>query len=213
MKIDLNVMAKKYDWWWRTDPDPEFTLLPTGQTRKNKHELSLFWKDGYETAAHAYELVRRLCPEMNLPHWVKLNALQQRELKRVVGRSDISWVTSFSTKGCHELRGDPCRTLPIQFNLEASNTALRKAFEKFIAEERQRKGILGPKKRRRNSVSWRWLEVWDMHEREGQALSNAEHGMKTKAKKAAVGYKERILATLQQVETNFFSRQKPQKGQ
>jgi hypothetical protein len=69
----------------------------------------------------------------------------------------------------------------IHFNLNATKSALRKCFEEFIIEERKA-GIKPAKLPRKNAISWRRLEVWDLNEIDGIALDNSEHSMKSEAK-------------------------------
>lgn len=204
--------AKQFGWWWR-DADNEFVITPKGGTSPNpvyraggpadskilweihgakmmvgeeKRAKFQFWKDGFESASHAYELVRRIHPELNLRPFPDLTALQQGGLKVAIGKSMHLYVTRQNSKPFNQLLNDPNYSHPIQFNLRASDSALMTAFSDYIKEQRAIKNISGkPEVPPKNSVSWKWIEVWDLSEKAGKALSNSEHSMKTRAKKRA----------------------------
>jgi len=208
--------AKRFKWWWRglsgvtltgkgqtrrekrsAAPSPvaySFDHMTKGDVIRCElteadfhHAQAFFWKSGTETAAHGYELVRRLHPSKATPPWPDLRADQQRHLRTALGRDQLYWIQRAGTRPYHEQYEDPDYTEPMQWNLRATDSALRTAFRKFIYSERRRKGLIDPKKTVRlppkNSVSWRWLEVWDLHELAGQPLDSSGHGMMTSAER------------------------------
>lgn len=195
-------LARKYDWWWRDAgaftllPKGQSRLLPKGQTPAEFRGESLFWKGwGWENAIFAYELVRRAKPELNLPRWHELDPFQQSAVLHAVDWNDraiIVWWTS-ELAALKALKDKPADTfsLPLRWNLEVGTSTLLKKFKEIIEEERRCRKIK-PRQHRKNSVSWRWLEIWDIHKKEGLPLNNSESGMLSKAVKLS----ERLSATV-----------------
>jgi hypothetical protein len=193
-----HTLAAKYAWWWRDNES--FALKLNFQTERRKTNDTLlkarwfWWKDGTELAAYRYELVRRLRPEMRLRPWVELGIIQNI-LRKQIGDSTQYYLMQMP----NEDSDDPAYSCPMQFNLLASDTALEEAFILFIREQRKAKRISKPKLPPKNSVSWRWPELWDMNDLEEIPLNNSQHGQKAKAKALAKDWESRVLAALAKI--------------
>jgi hypothetical protein len=196
-------LAAKYDWWWRWSRYCK--LLPNFQTEINKETdesgaMGMFWKGGIENAAFIYELVRRLDRSRPMPPYEKIkNIFLTSALVKDLGKSQLYDLCKWSDKHYRELCDDPNYTIPIQFCLNASKTALEAAFKEFIASQREAKNFPESKVKlpRKNSYSWRWPEVWDMNELEGRVLGSSESTMKSRARKLALEFESRVLASIE----------------
>jgi hypothetical protein len=227
-------LARRFKWWWRGD-DNSFVVTPKGATKRNERFIQdetitfqcgpakitkademradfHFWKNGYESAAHSYELVRRLKPKLKLPPYPSLNGSQRSELIARVGKSGFTYTMRETTKAYHDCLDDPKWSFPTQFNLRATDSALREAFEHFIQEQRNLKRISGPPEiPPKNTVSWRWLEVWDVNDRGGESLTPSEHSMKSRAIQRAKTVLDSVLEALKQAEQQKYSALKSRK--
>lgn len=186
-------LAKRFQWWWR-EPSKEFVLLPNGQTRKPDEGQASFWKDGIEDAAFKYELTRRHCREKKLPPWPELDHETHVRLWKTLGQSDEYWVVMFADKRAKD------HTEPVQFNLRATDSALLRAFERHIREQRVLWNIPAGAPPRKNSPSWHWLEIWDEHERADLPAYNVARGLKAKAKARAEKVAPAVLSCLKPVQ-------------
>lgn len=190
------AQIKRHNWWWYSPEIIAFTVDGRGRTERTKHPVSQFWKDGRESAAFRYELVRRLDRDRKLPPWLQLDNYQTGQLKAALGESSFIWCSLQSTDSFHEACKNPTHTEPIQFNLLATDSALEKHFRQFIAEQRKLKKVQPAKLPRKNAISWRWLEVWDLNEVDQMALTPSLHNMKSRARSEAEKFKSKVFEAL-----------------
>ncbi len=204
-------LIKRHEWWWHDATS--FYLKRNrrsgkwnGQTEAKRggdgymEQRSASWKDGLEITAWRYELVRRLC-RSKLSPWTNLDHAQQQGLKQCIGESYLPSLAKLpmgepqksSAADFRQRLDDLDFTAAIQFNLRSADSELQWQFKEFIKAERKRKRISKPDKRPRNTVSWRWLEVWDLSEREGRSLDSSASSMKVKAKREAEKWQKVVL--------------------
>ncbi len=186
--------AEAYGWWWRTPktlgPKKLWTYYEKkGRTLKGDHYASTwFWRRGRETAAHDYELVRRLKPDLQLPPWPKLDMYESQCLIKAIGKAHVEEPWKISSDHCDTSPVDPDFTWPIRFNLRATDSTIIKSFgaiiKTFLVGQRDIKKRQ-PEKHRRNPVSWRWVEIWDIDLHEQIVFSNSWSAQLSKAKKRA----------------------------
>jgi hypothetical protein len=188
---------QKHKWWWR-EANPAFTITPKGTTRQTDHPLGIFWKDGTEMASYRYELVRRL--EKNPDSWMELSSDKIFALKARLSESSKYWVQKTGGEPEKIELENPHYTEPILFNLDCSDSMLVENFKEFIKEQRVIKRVKHPVIIRKNAVSWRWLEVWDLNEFDQIPLNPSEHSMKSKAIKMAGEYKSEVERALKESE-------------
>jgi hypothetical protein len=199
------VRIRRHKWWWRLS-DNCFEIQENGTTKKRDdkdRKLSGFekvygslikarwqwWKDGREIAAFRYELARRLDRKGMILSWPELKDMQSI-MEKFLSESTIPWPISI---GNHMIDDPlPGNTEKAVFNLQCSDSMLEQSFRDFIAEQRILTGIKHPKIIRKNSVSWKWLEVWDMNEIEGIPLNRSMHAMKSRAIKSAKQFKATV---------------------
>jgi hypothetical protein len=186
-------LEKKHCWWWRWAME------------ENERTTAHFWKGGQETSSHTYELVRRLHRgDRSWPPLVDNPFLLLWLPHSSVAVSFHYELAKTSNKSHNDQWKEPGWTFALQWNLRASDSALFKRFRKFIAYERRRKGMIDrravvrlPPKRH---PSWKWLEIWDRHEIDGEPLSNSEHGALTKAKQRAKQQESAIIKEIELAE-------------
>lgn len=178
MSMD-NELINRHKWWWR-NPQPTFTISEKGTTTAVEPVKS-FWKDGTEIAAYRYEIARRLCRDKHEKTWFEVSNLEAFAIRFIFAESTIYWPTICSTHPKKAEIENPRYAEPVLFNLECSDSMLLEAFKEFIAEQRRVKKVRLAKTIRKNSVSWRWIEVWDLNEIDRVVLSPSEHSMKSKA--------------------------------
>lgn len=194
MKI-TPTQIKRHKWWWRL-PQKGFTISDSGKTKGAKNAPGQWWKDGVEVAAFKYELFRRLDRANNPKTWLEVCGNAAVFLSKRIGQSVIPWPTWTGTDPKRLEKQNPTLTEPALFNLECSDSMLMNAFQDFISEQRRVKGVRKPKILPKNTVSWKWLEVWDANEIDRVPLNNSEHSMKAKAQKKAKEVQNSVLIAL-----------------
>lgn len=182
----------RHNWWWRL-PHPSFTISEKGTTEPVAQIIYQTryisnWKDGLEIAAFRFELSRRLNKRKFPLSWLEISNDDAFQLWALLGESSKYWVNKTGTDPKKIEAENPHYTEPILFNLDCSDSMLVESFEKFIAEQRILKKVRSAKIIRKNSVSWRWLEVWDINAIDGVPLNPSMHSMKSKAIKEAEKY-------------------------
>jgi len=173
----------RHNWWWRrcsaiVSDSPEHWS----------------WKDGQEDAAFAYECVRRLT--RTLPSYLELDPFQRGQIVHKLGRTQHYYLWSADIDRPVSKAN---YSAAVRWNLRASDNALQHAFLKFIHAQRHQKGVTAgsdPVIRRKNLVSWRWLEVWDTNELDGRPMTSGERAMKTRAKKLAYQAEKSVTRAL-----------------
>jgi hypothetical protein len=198
----------RHKWWWRL-PQSLFTISEKGVTSGNhsfkfkvkgvEHsaDVGLFWKGGLEIAAFRYEIARRLKRKELSQSWLEIPDVTAFSIRSLLAETTVYFPVTTGTDPKQVEEQNPNHTEPILFNLDCSDSMLEQSFRDFIAEQRVLTGIKHPKIIRKNSVSWRWLEVWDLNEVDNVTLTPSEHSMKSKAVHLSENLQEKLIQALE----------------
>jgi hypothetical protein len=150
--------------WWRK-PNPVFTIATSksGVFTKAKNlqagvdRFGWLWKDGVESAAHSYELIRRHT-KVTLPPFPELTKDEILFLKHLFPRGEIVWVYEHGGNICEFKAG---HSIPTRWNLALPMHTLVTQFKQFIADSKQAQKITTSRCRASKGPSWALVEVLD----------------------------------------------------